>query len=341
MTQTHQIILEDYPAGMPAAEHFGERTVELPDPQDGEVLIRMLWMSVDPYMRGRMRPNIKSYIPPFQKGEPLDGGAVGQVVKTRSDKFAEGDFVVGFNGGWRDHFVGSADLFQKVDPKVAPLSAYLGVLGMPGLTAWSGLTQIIKPQEGETLYVSGAAGAVGSVVCQLGKHKGLKVFGSAGSPAKVEWLEKTAGIDKAFNYKEHDAISLTKALNEIAPKGINGYFENVGGMQLEALLNVMAFHGRIAACGMISAYNDTTPVPGPSNLSMLVARSVMMQGFIVSNYMDKTPAFVAEVAPLVASGQIKFEETVYEGLEKAPEAFIGLFHGENFGKALVKIADPS
>ncbi|MEM9234666.1 MAG: NADP-dependent oxidoreductase, partial [Pseudomonadota bacterium] len=224
MTETRQIILEDYPAGMPAAEHFGERTVSIEDPKEGEVLIRVLWMSVDPYMRGRMRPQMKSYIPPFQKGEPLDGGAVGQVIKSNDPKFAEGDFVVGFNGGWRDHFVGPAEAYTKVDPNMAPLSAYLGVLGMPGLTAWVGLTQIIDPKEGESLYVSGAAGAVGSLVCQLGKQKGMKVFGSAGSAEKVKWLEETAGVDKAFNYKEHDVISLTKAIAEVAPKGIDGYF---------------------------------------------------------------------------------------------------------------------
>lgn len=341
MVQAHQITLQDYPTAMPGAEHFGERTVELGDPGDGEVLVRMLWMSVDPYMRGRMRPNVKSYIPPFQKGEALDGGAVGQILKSNDPSLKEGDFVVGYEGGWRDHHIGPAKAFTKVDPDMAPLSAYLGVLGMPGLTAWAGLTQIIQPKEGQTLYVSAASGAVGSVVCQLGKERGLKVFGSAGSAEKCTWLEEKAGIDKAFNYKEHDTTSLTKALAEVAPDGINGYFENVGGMQLEAVLNCIAFKGRIAACGMIAAYNDEKPVPGPSNLVNLVARSAMMEGFIVANYFDLAPQFFAEVAPLLSSGKIVFEETVYEGLEKAPEAFIGLFHGENFGKAVVKIADPA
>ncbi|RFB01580.1 NADP-dependent oxidoreductase [Parvularcula marina] len=341
MTETRQITLEDYPAGMPAPEHFGHRTVDLPDPQDGEVLIRVLWMSVDPYMRGRMRPNVKSYIPPFQKGEPLDGGAVGQVIKSKDPKFAEGDFVVGFAGGWRDHHVGPASAYTKVDPNLAPLSAYLGVLGMPGLTAWVGLSQIIKPKEGEVLYVSGAAGAVGSLACQLGKHYGMTVMGSAGSAEKVEWLEKEAGVDKAFNYKEHDVVSLTKAISEIAPKGVDGYFENVGGMQLEAILNTVAFGGRMAFCGMISGYNNDKPEPGPSNLINIVGRGVMIQGFIVSNYMNLVPQFAAEVAPLLAAGKVKFEETIYEGLDKAPDAFIGLFRGENFGKAVVKIAEPA
>lgn len=341
MTTARQIILEDYPTGHPAPEHFREATAELPDPKDGEILIRILWMSVDPYMRGRMRPGFKSYIPPFQKGEPLDGGAVGQVIASKAEGFAEGDYVVGFNGGWRDHYVGPAALFNKVDPNIAPLSAYLGVLGMPGLTAWVGLTQIIKPKEGETLYVSGAAGAVGSLVCQLGKHHGMKVIGSAGSAEKVAWLEEKAGVDKAFNYKEHDMLSLTKAIMEEAPNGVDGYFENVGGMQLEAVLNCIAFNARVAACGMISVYNDDKPVPGPSNLANIVARSALIQGFIVSNYMDRVPQFIQEVAPLVAGGKIKFEETVYEGLSEAPNAFIGLFQGENFGKAVVKIAEPA
>lgn len=341
MTQTRQIILKDYPSGLPAAEHFDEQIVDIPDPAEGEILMRTIWMSVDPYMRGRMRPNFKSYIPPFQLGEPLDGGAVGQIIKSNDSKFAEGDFVVGFNGGWRDHYVGPAEGFTKVDPNVAPLSAYLGVLGMPGLTAWVGLSQIIKPKEGENLYVSGAAGAVGSLVCQLGKHYGMSVFGSAGSAEKVAWLEEKAGVDKAFNYKYHDVHSLTKALSEVAPKGIHGYFENVGGMQLEAVLNSIAFGGRMAFCGMIANYNDEKPVSGPSNLANIIARGVMVQGFIVSNYMNMVPQFLGEVAPLLGTGKVKFEETVYDGIAKAPDAFIGLFHGDNFGKAVVKIADPA
>ncbi|MEM9988696.1 MAG: NADP-dependent oxidoreductase, partial [Pseudomonadota bacterium] len=247
MTKTREIHLVAYPKGAPTLDLFEVKDVDLPDPGEGEVLLKILYMSVDPYMRGRMNPNVKSYIPAFQKGEPLDGGAVGQVLKSNSDTLSEGDYVVGFNGGWRDHYVGPAEQFTKVDPNLVPLSAYLGVMGMPGMTAWAGLTQIIKPKEGESLYVSGAAGAVGSLVCQLGKHYGMKVYGAAGSQEKCDWLEKEAGIDKAFNYRKYDANSLTAALREVAPKGIDGYFENVGGMQLEAILNVIAFGGRIAA----------------------------------------------------------------------------------------------
>lgn len=335
---TREIHLKAYPDGAPTPEMFSPKEVTLPDPKDGEVLLKIHYMSVDPYMRGRMNPNVKSYIPAFQLNEPLDGGAVGEVLASNDPSLSKGDFVVGFNGGWRDHFVGPAKAFQKVDPNMVPLSAYLGVLGMPGMTAWAGLTQIIEPKEGETLYVSGAAGAVGAMVCQLGKHYGMRVFGSAGSADKCAWLVKYAGVEKAFNYKEHDAASLTNALREVAPNGINGYFENVGGMQLEALLNVIAFGGRIAACGMIAQYNNKTPTPGPWNIINIIPRSVKMQGFIVSNYMNLTPQFLSEVAPLVAGGKIHYEETVYDGLEKAPEAFLGLFEGANLGKAVVKIS---
>jgi NADPH-dependent curcumin reductase CurA len=334
-----QIHLTAYPKGTPGPEIFEMHEAELTSPQDGEVLIQVLWMSVDPYMRGRMTPGVKSYIPSFKVGEPLDGGAVGKVLESNDPSLAEGDYVVGFNGGWRDHYVGPAKAFTKIDPNLAPLSAYLGVLGMPGLTAWVGLNEIIKPKEGETLYVSGAAGAVGSLACQLGAHYGMTVYGSAGSPEKCAWLEEKAGVAKAFNYKEYDAKSLSQAISEVAPKGIDGYFENVGGYQLEAILNVIAFSGRIAACGMISSYNATEPEPGPWNLINIVPRSVKLQGFIVSNYIDKAPQFAMEVAPLLKAGKIVYEETVYEGLAKAPDAFIGLFSGDNFGKAVVKIAD--
>lgn len=335
---TKAVFLKAYPDGLPTPELFEIRDIETPAPADGEVLLRTVWMSVDPYMRGRMRPDIKSYIPPFALDEPLDGGAVSEVVESRNDAFSPGDYVVGFQGGWKQYSVAPADGLHKVDPNLAPLSAYLGVLGMPGLTAWAGLTQILKPKEGETLFVSGAAGAVGSLVCQLGKIKGCRVVASAGSPEKCEWLMKEGGADVALNYKKYESASaLTKALAEAAPNGVDCYFENVGGMHLEAALNCIAFGGRIALCGMISQYNLTKPEPGLPNLVNMIARGVMAQGFIVSNYMHLTMEFAAEIAPLLAGGKIKFRESVYEGLEKAPEAFIGLFAGDNFGKAVVRV----
>ena len=331
------IYLKSFPNGLPRKEEFELRDYEAPAPGDGEVQIRAIWMTVDPYMRGRMRPDVKSYIPPFSLDAPLDGGVVGEVIESKSDAFKPGDHVVSFMGGWRSYATISAGVAQKVDPKLAPLSAYLGVLGMPGLTAWSGLNQILKPQAGETVFVSGAAGAVGSLVCQLAKLKGARVIASAGSKEKCDWLLKEGGADVALNYKDYkNAAELSKALAEAAPNGINCYFENVGGMHFEAALNNIAFFGRIAMCGMISMYNMTEAEPVPAAIANVIARSVLVQGFIVSNYFNLAPQFAAEVAPLLAQGKIKFRESVYEGLEKAPDAFLGLFKGENFGKAVVR-----
>ncbi|MEM9617912.1 MAG: NADP-dependent oxidoreductase [Pseudomonadota bacterium] len=332
------VFLKAYPAGMPEPADFETREIDVAAPGDGEMLCRTVWMSVDPYMRGRMRPDIKSYIPPFSLDAPLEGGSVSEVIESNNPAFQAGDYVVDFLGGWKEYYISNGERTQKVDPNLAPLSAYLGVLGMPGMTAWAGVTQILKPKEGETMFVSGAAGAVGSVVCQLGKAKGCRVIASAGSPAKCEWLEKEAGVDVALNYKNYkNAGELTKALAEAAPKGVDCYFENVGGMHLEAALNCIGFGGRMALCGMISVYNNKEAEPGPPNLTNMIGRGVMARGFIVSEYMDKAMEFAAEVAPLLAQGKIKFQESVYEGLDTAPEAFIGLFKGENFGKAVVRV----
>jgi len=337
-TQAKAVFLKSYPQGLPSPDLFETKTVDLPALKDGEALVRTVWMSVDPYMRGRMNPNVKSYIPAFSLDEPLNGGAVGEVVDSKTDGLAAGDYVVGFQGGWQEYYVAEASALTKVDPNLAPLSAYLGVLGMPGLTAWAGLNQILEPKEGETLFVSGAAGAVGSLVCQLGKHKGMRVVGSAGSPEKCKWLEEEGGCDVALNYKDYKTSgALTKALTEAAPQGVNCYFENVGGDHLEAALNCIAFGGRIALCGMIAHYNNTEPPAGPNNLINMIGRGVMAKGFIISNYAHLTGDFLSEVAPLLASGKINFRESAYEGLDKAPEAFIGLFKGENFGKAVVRV----
>ena len=338
MTTAREIHLKSYPQGKSVPGMFETVERDLPAPQVGQAEVEVLYYSVDPYMRGRMRPDVKSYVPPFQLGQPLDGGAVVRVVSSEAEGVEPGDVMVGMAGaGWRDRAVVNPAHFQKVDASAVPASAYLGVLGMPGLTAWAGLTQIIEPEAGETLYVSGAAGAVGSLVCQLGKKRGLTVCGSAGGPEKVSWLKDTAGVDHAFDYREHDAVSLTKAI-AAAVGGVDGYFENVGGMQLEALLNTMNDHGRIAVCGMIAQYNNETPVPGPSNLPFIIGKQLKVQGFIVSSFQAKTPEFLAEVMPMVAKREIVFEETVYEGVEAGPEAFMGLFEGANTGKAVVRIA---
>lgn len=338
MTKAKAIFLKSFPKGLPAPGDFVLRDIDIGAPKEGEVLLRPVWMSVDPYMRGRMRPDIKSYIPAFSLDAPLDGGMVGEVVESRHPKFSKGGYAVGFQGGWRSMALVSGEGLQPVDPSLAPLSAYLGVLGMPGFTAWAGLNHILKPKSGETLFVSGAAGAVGSLVTQLGKLKGMRVVASAGSKEKCDWLVKEGGADVALNYREYqNAFELTKALALAAPAGVDCYFENVGGMHLEAALNCIAFGGRIALCGMISMYNNTELEPGPSNLVNMIGRGVMAQGFIVSTYMHLAPQFAVEVAPLLAQGKIKFRESVYDGLDKAPEAFIGLFKGENFGKAVVRV----
>lgn len=332
------VCLTAYPKGLPSAESFAMRESDLPALKPGDLLMRTVWMSVDPYMRGRMRPDVKSYIPPFALNEPLDGGAVSEVVESNNPAFKPGDHVVAFQGGWKDYWISNGDGLTKVDGSIAPLSAYLGVLGMPGLTAWAGLTQILEPKAGDTVFVSGAAGAVGSLVCQLAKIKGCRVIASAGSKEKCDWLLKEGGADVALNYRDYkSAAELTKALEQAAPDGINCYFENVGGMHLEAALNCIAFGARIALCGMISVYNAKEPEPGPPNLALLIARSAKMQGFIVSIYLHLARQFAGEVAPLLAQGKIKFRESVYEGLEEAPNAFLGLFHGENFGKAVIRI----
>lgn len=338
MSTAREIHLTAYPDGMPTPDIFETVERDLPAPGPGQAEVEVLYYSVDPYMRGRMRPDVKSYIPPFALGEPLDGGAVVRVVASEAEGFAPGDVAVGMGGaGWRDRAVVDTGGFTKVDASSVPASAYLGALGMPGLTAWAGLTQIIEPKEGETLYVSGAAGAVGSLVCQLGKARGLTVLGSAGGEEKCAFLTSRVGVDHAFDYKRHDAGSLAKAiLSEVS--GIDGYFENVGGMQLEALLNTMNTYGRIAVCGMIAQYNDQAPVPGPPNLPQIIGRQLKMQGFIVSTYQSKMMEFLGEVMPLVASGKVVAEETVYDGVESGPEAFMGLFQGANTGKAVVKVA---
>ncbi len=340
--QSKAVFLKAYPQGMPSDADFEVRKRTVPAAGAGEMVCRTIWMSVDPYMRGRMRPDVKSYIPPFSLDEPLSGGAVAEVVESNIPDFSVGDVIVDFVGGWKEYYVSKGEQTQKVVPNLAPLPAWLGVLGMPGLTAWAGVTQIMKPKEGETLFVSGAAGAVGSVVCQLGKLRGARVVASAGSPEKIRWLKEEAGVDVALNYKDYkNAGELTKALGETAPKGVDCYFENVGGMHLEAALNCIAAGGRIALCGMISMYNNNEPEPGPPNLINLIGRGVMARGFIVSEYADKAMEFAAEVAPLVASGKIKFQQTEYDGLDKAPEAFLGLFRGDNAGKAVVRVGPDS
>ena len=330
---SREIRLKSRPVGVPTADNFELASRELADPAAGELLIKNLFMSVDPYMRGRMVDR-KSYVPPFQLGEPLAGGAVGEVVASNHEGFAVGDYVVNFFG-WQEYAISNGQGLLKVEASI-PLSAYLGTAGMPGQTAYFGLLDIGQPKAGETVFVSAAAGAVGSVVCQIAKIKGCTVIGTAGSDEKVAWLKEKIGVDVAINYKT--AGSLKTALSKAAPQGIDVYFENVGGEHLEAALAVMNQNGRIPACGMIAQYNATEPEPAPRNLALVIGKRLLIKGFIVSDYSHRMAEFVGDMQQWIQSGQITWEETVYEGIENAPEAFIALFSGGNLGKMVVKLA---
>ncbi len=331
--KSREIQLAARPVGVPKAGDFKLAQVDVPSPGDGQMLVRNVWMSVDPYMRGRMM-DVQSYVPPFQVGQPLEGGAIGEVIESNLPGFSKGDYVSHMTG-WREYAVIGKAGVNKVDPKLAPLGSYLGILGMPGLTAYAGLLRIGELKDGENVFVSAASGAVGAVVCQIAKAKGCYVVGSAGSDEKCAWLEKEAGVDKTINYKT--CGDLTKAILAAFPKGIDVYFENVGGKHLEAALFAMNPMGRVALCGMISQYNATTPAPGPNNLILAVGRSLKLQGFIVTNHADMLPDFFRDMGQWIGAGKMKWRESVEEGIEKAPQAFLNLFTGENKGKMLVRL----
>lgn len=330
---SREIRLKSRPVGLPKEKNFElvEKPVQRPGPN--QLLVKNLYMSVDPYMRGRMIDR-KSYVPPFQVGQTLEGGSVGEVLESNNDHYKPGDMVLSFLG-WREYFVSDGAGLIRIDPKNAPVQAYLGTLGMPGLTAYCGLLEIGKPAAGETVFVSAAAGAVGSVVCQIAKLKGCRVLGSAGSDEKVAWLKEQAGADDAFNYKT--AGDLVETVGRLAPGGIDVYYENVGGRHLEAALEHMNTRGRLVMCGMIDQYNAVKPPAGPSNLGYVILKQLRMQGFIVLDYMDRMPRFHADMGKWIAAGKMKWKETVREGIENAPAAFIGLFKGQNVGKMIVKL----
>lgn len=331
-TRSREIRLKSRPTGLPEASNFEVATVDLPEPGADEVLVRNVWMSVDPYMRGRMydRP---SYVPPFQLGQPLQGGAVGTVVKSNDARFKSGDLVESMNG-WREAFVAPAAALNKLQADGIPPQAFLGVLGMPGMTAYTSFHRIGEPKAGETVFVSGAAGAVGSAVCQIAKLRGCKVVASAGSDEKLEWL-KTVGVDAVVNYKKGNLLENVRAA---APKGIDIYFDNVGGEHLEVALEVARPFARFIECGMISIYNDKEPTPGPRNMAYIVGKRIKMQGFIVVDFADMRDQFYAEMGQWVREGKIKSQETIENGIENAPKAFLNLFAGANTGKMLVKLS---
>jgi|SRR5579871_2279990 len=335
MPRSREIRLKSRPAGLPSPDNFELAELTVGEPSRGQILVHNIFMSVDPYMRGRMVDRA-SYVPPFQIGEPLNGGAVGKVVAVHGNpKFREGDYVLNFSG-WREWFLTAGGELQKIDPTLAPIQAYLGALGMPGLTAYAGLLRVGQLKDGERIFVSAASGAVGAVVCQIAKNKGCFVVGSAGSDEKCTWLEREAGVDLAINYRTAGPISA--ALKKAMPEGIDVYFENVGGEHLDAALANMRLNGRIAVCGMIAQYNDTAPPPGPANFIMVLPQRLTIKGFIVSDYLDLMPEFLRDMATWMKAGKMKWRETIVDGIENAPEAFIGLFKGENFGKMLVRLA---
>jgi NADPH-dependent curcumin reductase CurA len=331
---TREIHLASRPAGTPTHENFALVDVDLPATGEGQVLVRNVFMSVDPYMRPRMN-DVKSYTPPFQLGQPLDGGAIGQVLESTVDGLAEGDLVL-HGLGWREHAVLDARTARKVEP-IAGLSPslYLGALGMTGLTAYVGLLDIAAFQPGDTVFVSGAAGAVGGQVGQIARLRGAKrVIGSAGSAEKVAYLTEKLGFDAAFNYRDGDVRRL---LAEAAPEGIDVYFDNVGGDHLEAALGALNTHGRVAMCGAISQYNNTVPEPGPRNLALAVGKRLTLRGFIVSDHNARFGDMVREVGGWLVNGELVAEETTVEGLDSAVDAFLGLLRGENTGKMIVRL----
>ena len=338
MPRNQQILLDNRPEGEAQASNFKLVETDTPALADGQVLVRHHFMSLDPYMRGRMNES-KSYAQPQPLGQVMQGGTVGEIVESRNPRFAVGEKVVGF-GGWQQYSVVDANLpgvLRKVDTSQVPLSHYLGAVGMPGVTAWYGLVKLIAPKAGETLVVSAASGAVGSAFGALGKARGCRVVGIAGGPDKCAYVRDELGFDDCIDYKVHsDVKSLSAALKAACPQGIDGYFENVGGMVLDAVLLRTNAFARIALCGMIAGY-DGAPLP-LANPSLLLINRIRLEGFIVSEHMEVWPEALAELGGLVASGKLRPRESIAQGLAAAPEAFLGLLKGRNFGKQLVQLA---
>jgi NADPH-dependent curcumin reductase CurA len=334
VTATREVHLVARPSGWPVPGDFAMVARELPDPGDGELLVRNRYLSVDPYMRGRMN-DVRSYVPPFQLGEPMTGGAIGEVLASGAAGFAAGDRVV-HELGWREHAIVPAGLAHRIEP-VPGVSAshFLGALGMTGLTAYAGLLDIAGFQPGDVVFVSGAAGAVGSMAGQIARMRGAgRVIGSAGSAEKVAYLTQRLGFDAAFSYRDGP---VREQLAEAAPDGIDVYFDNVGGEHLEAAIGALRLRGRVAMCGAISQYNNTEPAPGPRNLALAVGKRLRLQGFIVTDHFNRFADMIAEVGPWLARGDVLAEETVSDGLDNAVGAFLGMLRGENTGKMIIRL----
>jgi len=337
MIESKEILLKSRPKGPPRPEDFAIVTRELSEPADGEFLIRNIWMSVDPYMRGRMRAG-KSYVAPFELGEPLQGGAVGEVMHSRHPDFEEGQLVL-HDKGWREFLLSDGAGVTRLPPTGAPSELYLGLLGMPGMTAYFGLFDVGALQDGDTVFVSGAAGAVGSTVCQLAKIKSCRVVASCGSDEKAKWLTQDIGVDAVINYR--DCEDLGAALAAAAPDGVDVFFDNVGGEHLEAALLNMRQFGRIVECGMISEYNLTGEPPVIRYLINTIIKQLKIEGFIVGRYQARWPEAMKVMMEWYHQGLLNSRSTVYEGIERAPEAMIGLFEGHNTGKMLVNLCSQS
>jgi len=332
---SRELHLAARPRGMPGPDAFSRADVPVRDPAPGNVVVANTHLSVDPYMRGRM-DDVPSYIPPWPLGAPLDGAAVGKVIASEAPELPIGT-AVEHQLSWREVAVGSAEHFARIDVDDISPSAYLGVLGTPGLTAWVGMRDVARVEPGETVFVSGAAGAVGSLAGQIARLMGAgRVIGSAGSPKKVAYLRDELGFDAAFDY--HDG-PVVEQLAAAAPKGIDVVFDNVGGDQLEAAIGAIGVHGRIALCGAISGHNATVPAPGPRNLFELIVRRVRVQGFLVLDHLDRMTAFRAEAGRWLRDGDLIARETIVDGLDAMPDALLGLYRGENIGKMVVRLGD--
>ncbi len=327
------ILLNQRPQGKPTLADFKTITEEVPAPQGGEVLLKTVYVSVDPYLRGRMN-DARSYVPPFQLNEPIRSGIIAEVVESKHADYQTGDFVSG-TLAWKEYQTSTGKGLQPVDPSVAPLSSYLGVLGLTGLTAYLGLMEIGKPTKGETLVVSGAAGAVGSVVGQIGKLLGCRVVGITGSDEKVALLTDTFSFDQAINYKT--AADLKQAIQTACPDGVDCYFDNVGGEISDAVMAQLNKYARIAVCGAISLYNETKVPMGPRLQPIILTRSATMRGFIVSDFAEKFPSASKQLAAWLGEGKLTATETIVEGFDRIPQAFLDLFEGKNTGKMIVKV----
>ncbi|WP_098741746.1 NADP-dependent oxidoreductase [Paenibacillus sp. EZ-K15] len=334
MSVNEQIILAKRPQGMPDESDFTFEEQPLPVPQAGEVLVRTVYLSVDPYMRGRMS-DAKSYAKPYEVGQVVAGGAVGQVMESTDPTYREGDFVAG-TWGWQRFAAVRTGTLRKVNPDLAPVSTALGVLGMTGLTAYFGLLDIGQPKEGETVVISGAAGAVGMIVGQIAKIKGTRVIGMAGSEEKTKYLTEKLGFDAAINYQTED---LASALAEACPNGVDVYFDNVGGEVSDAVLRLINKNARIPICGQIALYNLEKPDTGPRIQSLLLTNTALMKGFLVGDYASRYNEALHELAEWLRDGKIQYAEHIVDGFEKTIEAFLGLFSGENLGKQLVKVSE--